>query len=212
MSQPSILDHFATLFSFDIRPFAKQVQVKRHVKIITAGEKVDHLYYLVSGQAKIVMFHENGKRSVIDFLQSDSFVGEIELLQGTRPNKDVITMQDCQLIALPLAMIREQLLNDALFLRTLCCQLSHKALKRAEENAENGSSSFRNRLARFILAMAENDLYQVAHIDAADYLHVSYRHFLYVFHDFLEQGLLQKEGKRYFLTDLDKLHDWTHPE
>ncbi|WP_099221527.1 transcriptional regulator YeiL [Listeria costaricensis] len=200
------------LFSFDVQPYAQSVHVKKAAKIMTTGEKVEQLYYLVSGQAKIVMFHENGKRSVVDFLQSGSFIGEIELLQNTCPTKDVIAMRDCQLIALPLAILRDQLLNDPLFLRALCLQLSHKALKRAEENAENGSSSFRSRLARFILTMSENGIYQVAHTDAADYLHVSYRHFLYVFHDFLEQGLLQKEGKSYYLASPEQISQWAHPQ
>ena len=67
-------------FEFDIRPFTTKAVFESGSHILQEGSEPEHLYYLVKGRAKLFLSHENGRVSLISFLDAPCFIGEIELL------------------------------------------------------------------------------------------------------------------------------------
>lgn len=72
--------NFQSIFSFDAESFIKLIHFDVDDEITMEGEIPEHLFYLVSGQAKLFITLPNGKRTLIDFFNAPCFIGEMELL------------------------------------------------------------------------------------------------------------------------------------
>lgn len=72
-------------FSFDISPYTSIVKFDSGENIFYEGEQPDSLCFLISGRAKLFLSHENGRISLINFLNAPCFAGEMELL-GAQEN------------------------------------------------------------------------------------------------------------------------------
>lgn len=152
--------NFQSIFSFDVNPLAKLIHFDVDEEITKEGEIPEHLFYLVSGQAKLFVTLPNGKRTLIDFFNAPCFIGEMELLGVHTHARSVQALVPCVCLALPLESCRSQLLNDARFLRKLSLYLGNKNLRNAASLAETKTYPLTNRLASFILLAAPNGHYK----------------------------------------------------
>lgn len=193
--------YFQSIFSFDAEPFIKLIHFDVDDEITMEGEVPEHLYYLVSGQAKLFVTLPNGKRTLIDFFNAPCFIGEMELLGVHTHSRSVQALVPCVCLALPLKSCRSQLLNDARFLRKLSLYLGNKNMRNVVSLAKTKTYPLTNRLATFILLAAPNGHYKEMHGNAAEYLGVSYRHLLFVLTDFVQKGYLEKTNKGYQVTN-----------
>ncbi|WP_088810548.1 MULTISPECIES: transcriptional regulator YeiL [Listeria] len=193
--------------SFPDEMFAKLelYTVKKNEFIVNQSNPPEKLFLLVSGKAKIKMTLENGKVSLVDFISAPSYIGELTLLGVEETPKDVIAHTNCALLALPLKENQAPLLENPTFMKNLAIFLGKKALHRTETLTESLNLPFSTRLARFILLTEENGVYYEKHTEVAEYLHVSYRHLLYVLHDLTQKGILEKVGRRYKIINRDAL-------
>lgn len=204
------IHQFHTLFSFNVLPYVELHYFQKKEMICNEGIDLPYLYYLISGKAKIYMSHKNGKVSLINFIQSPSFIGELGLIGVESVTKAVEVIEDCICLALPLKDCQHLLLQDATFLQKLCRFIGEKTITRTENHAKNYSYPFENRLAAFILLTEQNNCYTEKHTEASEYLNVSYRHLLYVLNQFCQQNYLKKEGRTYYIQNriqLEKLAD-----
>ena len=133
-----------------------------HVEVFEAKENIIHfnrpitkLRYLVKGKAKITLVHENGKRSIVHFVEPNEFIGELTFLEIEQQHKNVIAISDCICLDISLAEAKEVLLSDAKFLLTLNRYVGTKLLKRTWFNEKIQNYELKNRLAAYIL-MSEN--------------------------------------------------------
>jgi len=189
--------NFQSIYSFDVKHLTKLIQFEVDDEITVEGEIPEHLFYLVSGQAKLFVTLPNGKRTLIDFFNAPCFIGEMELLGVHTHSRSVQALVPCVCLALPLDLCRDQLLSDAGFLRKLSLYLGNKNMRNVASLAETKTYPLQNRLASFILLAAPNGHYKEMHGNAAEYLGVSYRHLLFVLADFVQKGYLVKTDKGY---------------
>lgn len=173
--------------------------------IVRFDEDIQYLFFLLDGRAKIYIVHENGKRALIQFLKKEDFIGELSLIEVEKNLKDIVAINDCTCLAIPLASAREHLLNDKLFLYNLSRYLGDKLLKRTDHYTAMQDYEFKNRLARYILQIENDGFFQEKHTETAEYVGVSYRHLLYTLNQFHEEGLLEKRGRKYFILNKEKL-------
>lgn len=192
-------------FGFDVSPDTSIVKFESMENILSEGEKPDSLYYLISGRAKLFLSHENGRISLINFLDAPCFVGEMELLGAQEAANGVTAITPCTCYRIHINQCRDKLLNDTKFLRHLCIFLSQKAIGNTRHYSKNQSYPLAVRLANFILLTSCNKLYREKHTEAADFLGVTYRHLLYVLADFVKCGYLKKTEQGYFIQDLAAL-------
>ena len=200
---------FLSTFSFNAEPFVKLIHFDVDDEITKEGEIPEHLFYLVSGQAKLFLTLPNGKRTLIDFFNAPCFIGEMELLGVHTHSISVQALVPCVCLALPLDLCRTQLLNDMLFLRKLSLYLGNKNMRNVASLAETKTYPLTNRLASFILLAAPNGHYKEMHGNAAEYLGVSYRHLLFVLADFVQKAYLEKTDKGYRIMNKEALVNLT---
>lgn len=188
-------------FGFDICPYTSIVKFNGAENILCEGEKPDSLYYLINGRAKLFLSHENGRTSLINFLNAPCFVGEMELLGAQETANGVTAITPCTCYEIHVNECRDQILNDTKFLRYLCLFLSQKAIGNTYNYSKNQSYPLEVRLANFILITSCNKTYRERHTEAADYLGVTYRHLLYVLAGFVKRGYLKKTEQGYYVQD-----------
>lgn len=195
------------LFSFPIEKFIEVHEYKRDEWIIREGMRPDFLFYVIEGKAKIYVTHQNGKVSVINFINAQEYIGEMELLNEVYYTKGIQTSTKTICFAIPFHQCRTQMLEDATFLRELTKFLSVKATKMAAKYSQSLAFPLENRLADFIMQTAHEDVYKEKHVTVCDFLGVSYRHLLHVFAQFCDKGYLKKEGHQYRIQQYHKLNE-----
>ncbi|CDO04726.1 Regulatory protein YeiL [Oceanobacillus picturae] len=193
------------LFSASVEAYLEVHEYQRDDWIIQEGTRPDFLYYVVEGKAKIYITHQNGKVSLINFINANEFIGEMELLHDVYYTKGIQASTKTICFALPMHYYRRQLMEDAKFLRELTRFLSVKATQMAMKYTQSLAFPLENRLADFILQTADNGIYKEKHVTVCDYLGVSYRHLLHVLTQFTEKHYLQKDGRKYHIEQYDAL-------
>ncbi|MDQ0859737.1 transcriptional regulator YeiL [Bacillus sp. V2I10] len=195
------------LFSFPIEEFIQVHEYKRDEWIIQEGMRPDFLFYVIEGKAKIYVTHQNGKVSLINFINTNDYIGEMELLNEVYYTKGIQTSTKTVCFALPFHHCRAQMLEDARFLRELTKFLSVKATQMAAKYSQSLAFPLENRLADFILQTAAEEVYKEKHVTVCDFLGVSYRHLLHVLVQFCDKGYLQKEGRHYRIQQHNPLYE-----
>lgn len=195
----------AEYFDFDVRHYLKLFEFEAEEHIFKEGTKPNYLYYLIEGKAKLYLTHANGKVSLINFITSPSFLGEMELLEAQKTANAIKATSKCICYGIDINACKTQLLSDVKFLNYLCAFLSKKAIANTSNYTKNQSYTLENRLANFILMTSHENIYREKHTEASEYLGVSYRHFLYVLSAFCQEGILKREAYGYRIIDLKRL-------
>ncbi|WP_188455503.1 transcriptional regulator YeiL [Virgibacillus oceani] len=195
----------AHLFSFPVEEFMEVREYQRDDWIIQEGMRPAFLFYVLEGKAKIYITHQNGKVSLINFINENEYIGEMELLHDVYYTKGIQALTKTVCIALPMHYYRTKLLEDTKFLRELTRFLSVKATLMAAKYSQLLAFPLENRLADFILQTADEGVYKEKHVVACDYLGISYRHFMHVLTQFCNKGYLQKEGRTYLIKQFNSL-------
>lgn len=197
----------AHLFSFPVEEFMEVHEYQRDEWIIQEGTRTNFLFYVMEGKAKIYVTHQNGKVSLINFINANDYIGEMELLNEVYYTKGIQALTKTVCFALPIHRCRTQLLEDAKFLRELTKFLSIKATIMATKYSQSLAFPLENRLADFILQTADEGIYKEKHVTVCDYLGVSYRHLLHVLTQFCDKGYLQKVGRYYQIKQYHSLYE-----
>lgn len=188
-------------FSRDRLAEARLVHIAAGEFIVRPAERPVYLFWLARGRAKLYATLPNGRVSLIDFFRAPCFIGEIELVNASHEPRAVQAIEDCWCLALPVKQCRTSLLDDAVFLRLLCVTLSQKNYRNIVSLTQNQSFPLANRLAAFILLTQHNNVYREKHTQVAEYMGVSYRHLLFVFAQFCDDGLLEKSSAGYVIKN-----------
>jgi CRP/FNR family transcriptional regulator, putaive post-exponential-phase nitrogen-starvation regulator len=192
-------------FSFDITPFIQVYEFEKGEFIFHEQSYPDYLYYMIEGNAKLYITHKNGKVSLIDFLTSPTWMGEIELLNAERYSKGIQTVTKTTCFAIPVREVKDKLLTDPKFLKMLCLFLSKKTTNMTAKLTQNQAYPLENRLALFILLSSDQQFYKEKHTEVCEYLGVSYRHLLYVLAQFHEAGFITKKNRGYIISNKEAL-------
>ena len=205
MEQSDEIKTLQNIFEVDISPYVTLREFEPDEFMIQEGECPEYLYYLMEGRAKLFLSQENGKISLINFIEAPCFIGEMELLDESRLPQGVKAISLCRCYQIEISRCRELLLQDVKFLRYLCAFLSEKATQNTNNYMCNQSYPLKVRLAEFILKMAVNGYYREPHTEVAEFLGVTYRHLLYVLAQLVEDGILEKTRLGYKVADEEKL-------
>ncbi|NLL75811.1 MAG: transcriptional regulator YeiL [Clostridiales bacterium] len=200
-------NHFplTDFFNFDITPYASVVQFESGEMIMQEGTAPAYLYYLINGRAKLLLSHDNGRMSLINFLNAPCFIGEMELIGAQNMSNGVTAITICTCYAININSSRNKILKDVKFLSHLCLFLGQKAIGNTYNYSRNQSYPLDVRLANFILLTAQNGHYREKHTESSEFLGVTYRHLLYVLADFVKRGILIKTNSGYYINDVTYL-------
>lgn len=166
-------------------------------KIVDSFSEIRHLRCLVEGKAKITLVHDNGRESIVDFLRTGDYIGELTLLEIEKQPKDVIAISSCICLSVSIESSKHIIEKDPEFLLRMSRFLAAKHLRRTWYYVKGMRYEVKNRLAAYILLTENQGVYRQKHTETADFLNVSYRHLLHTISQFLDDGTLTKEGRSY---------------
>lgn len=198
---------FQNFFSFDIAPYIQVCEFEKGEFIFHEGSLPEYLFYMVEGKAKLYVTHQNGKRSLINFITSPSFIGEVELLNAQKYTRGIQTVTKTICFSLPYQDCKQKLFADSVFLRELCIFLGNKMARTTTRFSQTQAYPLENRLAAFILMSSDENFYKEKHTEISEYLGVSYRHLLYTFSQFCQSKIIKKSGKGYDIIDKKRLQE-----
>lgn len=180
-----------------VLPYVRVELFEASENIVYFDKPIRYMRYLITGKAKISLIHEDGKRTIIDFIGPSEFIGELSFLEIEEHPKDVVALSACLCLSVPLDLIKTNLMSDAKFLLDLSRYIGSKLLKRTWFNTKNQNYELKNRLAAYILMSESEGIYKERHTETAEFLGVSYRHLLYTLKVFQEEQLIVKQKRGY---------------
>jgi CRP-like cAMP-binding protein len=176
--------------------------------IYKISSQVTKCYFILSGTAKIYIDHNNGRRSILDFVGTNDWLGELSLFGEEEDIKENRVLQEITCLEFDVNVLRELCKENASVSFYFATYISKKLLSRSYRMSESLNYSLDKRLATFILQYQQCGRYDIPHTDVAEYLNVSYRHVLYVMKQFRELGILWKDKKKgYSIVDINKLKE-----
>lgn len=186
LETPAAIVSYAALFEFEPKEM-----------VLNLGEDSEYLYFILQGRAKIYMVHENGKRSLLQFISNGDMIGELSLLEVEKQTKDIMAVDKLTCLVIPLSVARSVLLKDNQFMNYLSKYLAEKLLVRVNHFTSGQNYELKYRLATYILKVEVDGMYMEKQTETAEFLGVSYRHLFHTLKQFQQLGLLIKEGKKY---------------
>ncbi|SMP60224.1 cyclic nucleotide-binding domain-containing protein [Anoxynatronum buryatiense] len=163
--------------------------------IIYANRLVPRLYLLMKGKAKISVTHEDGGSSIVYFVKPNELIGELSLIDIEDRPKDVISIGTSLCLSVPMDVAKSTLIKDAQFMLDMSRYIGTKLIERTWFNAKQQHYELKYRLAAYILLCECDGIYNEKHTQSAEYLAVSYRHFLHTLSQMKAEGLIKKEKK-----------------
>ena len=181
---------------------------RKNENIYNVNSNPVYCYFILSGTAKIYIDHKNGRRSILDFVGKNDWLGELSLFYKETDIKENRVLQDIECLEFEMNQLRKLCKDNAKVSFYFASYISNKLLARSYRMSESMNYSLSRRLAAFILQYQQNGVYSIPHTDVSEYLNVSYRHVLYVIEQFGKLGVLYKnKGKEYIISDIEKLKD-----
>lgn len=91
------------------------VKIARHDHAYTCGDQDGMVYFIVSGQIKLLMLAPDGKECILAIHTAGDIFGELCLSGATTRAETAIAMEETELKQIPSASFFERLQRDALF-------------------------------------------------------------------------------------------------
>lgn len=192
------------LFSQNISKYLDLFSFKKGDFLINEGECSEYLFFLVSGTIKVFSYSTSGKVMYLSHFNSFEIIGEACSLWQKSPTASVQATSKVYCIGISMKY-RQLLLNDIIFLRYICENLSERLSYMNNTTCTNLYESLESRLASFILRTEKNGVFSYNLTECAELLCASYRHLLRVVNLFCNTNILSKNGKSYTILDRDYL-------
>jgi len=173
------------------------------------GEALRHLYFVVSGKAKVLLSLSDGKQLLLAYFISRGIIGDIELMTDEQArNPTLATLQAVtrfECIALPIEEYRTILKNNIAFVNYVGKELAEKLIGRAINGAITTLQPLETRLCAYIFQTAKNGEFSETLTEVAVMVGASYRHLLRSLNQLCESGILIKKGRAYRIIDRQAL-------
>ena len=192
--------YYKEIFSDAMREHAELFLCERGEILLKQNSRNEYLYYLPHGRCKVSYLTANAKTIIVNQLKGPCLIGEMELF-NEKESFTVESLEESLLVGFPLADCENTLKEDVRFLQHVCLELSVKERNNARRLLHAFSYPLKNRLARFILDYAEDDILRIKKVTIAESLGVSYRHLESVMNDLVCQSILKKEKLLYRIAD-----------
>lgn len=214
INNPKLVDKYINkyniddIFSTSMREHMELFYFKRNEYICKEDENIDYLFFFVEGKAKIYISLKNGKSLLINFYYPFMVLGDLELINLTKATTNMEVIEDAYCIGLPFKQVRDELLNDAKFLRFICSSLGNKMDTSSRNGTINLLYPLENRLASYMMATRGSGnriQFDETLTEIAELLGTSYRHLLRTINNLINKGILKKCEYGYEVIDEEML-------
>lgn len=199
------------IFDLDVAQHCRLFQYERGELICENGADVEYLLFMVKGEAKVYTLLENGKSYLLRFEKPMIVYGDIEVLFDQVYSANVEAMNSCCCLGIPIGYIRRYCLDNPVFLKYVIGTLSARLDAISHMSTSNLLLPLKNKFASYLMAHKEpnnhNVVIQRSYVNLADQLGATYRHLSRVMSDMTDEGLIERNGKKFVLIDLETLSE-----
>jgi CRP-like cAMP-binding protein len=171
------------------------------------GDSLTHIYFFLTGKAKVYSLLSNGKSYLHTFYNQFEIIGDVEFVNHLSIKTNIQAITEVYCLLLPLNQCHDTLYNDCKFLRAACSHLANKLDITGQLNSHNLLYPLDERLAAYIINSTTNDLFSENLTYLSELLGTSYRHLLRTLKFFCEKGYLKKEKYGYKIIAPSQLSD-----
>jgi CRP/FNR family cyclic AMP-dependent transcriptional regulator len=139
--------------------------------LMTAEQVGEVVYFIVEGTVKVHIEQESGSDVIVAILGPGEIIGEMSALGQTTRSASVVTLESSTLLWMDCAAFQSCLLKSPELSYNLACTLAER-LRRANEKVETlATQSVESRIARQLVAFAE----QYGEMKAGDDIYLNLR-------------------------------------
>lgn len=186
--------------------------VRFHPKELLYPEKeaISQVYFFISGHLKICANLSSGQTLLLRFYNSFHFIGDLELYEMASPANTIEAATECLCIAFSIAGIRQRLFSDTRFLNFISRSLAEKLAASSQNSAINILYPLEKKLASYIYVVGtrkkDGNGRTMIFFDenltlTSELLGTSYRHLHRTLREFLNNGILGRQGSAYIVSD-----------
>ncbi|WP_151734869.1 Crp/Fnr family transcriptional regulator [Paenibacillus tengchongensis] len=193
-----------------------QMELRRYgdgEAICTVGERLEHMFILVSGKLKIHTLQRNGKSMLVRFARPMYIIGDVELLRQYPVKNEVDSVGESLLLIASRKLLLKEMEENTALLRFMVGELSHKLYTLGQTSAMNQLYPVENRFASYLMSLFADSVgsQRVEEIrtssltETAELLGTSYRHLNRVVRALIEQGIIERRNGRLIVRDEARL-------
>lgn len=208
------LNHYLNKYSLnkylniDLLKSCKLYIFEKNEYICSLNEKLEYMYFLVKGKAKVTTLLSSGQSLLLCFNNPLSIIGDLELLDNPYTDCNVVTLERCICIAIPIWSIHKYGYDDSVFLRFIISSLEKKLRNNSIYSSINILYPLENRFASYLLSVLPSNsnlltIEGVNHI--SELLGSSYRHLNRVIKMLVDNNVIKKNRNEIQVLDLKKL-------
>ena len=175
--------------------------------ILKEGNKLDGIYFQVTGRTKVTSSIETGKSLLLRFCHPHAIFGDIELLQKIEIQSQVEAVEETSLLFLDKLSVELYLMKDPLFLGELSKHLSYKLQTCTTASRVNLLATVEARFASYLLTTRDIHNHFGKEIttnqteEIASLIGTTHRHLNRIILSFLKKKIIKKEKKILIVLD-----------
>lgn len=197
---------------------SRREQYDRGNILFHKGDPCHGFHLIQKGQVKLAFVSADGNQKVVDILREGNTFGEAVMFMKKPYVLMAQALTDCQLIHVSKDAIFQEIERDREFCLNLIAGLSHRLHHLIKELELHSLCSGKERIIGYLLGEIEQAGDATPHGAVvvqlqthkgtiASRLSLTQEHFSRVLHELVHDGMIQVEGRRILIPDVDRLRD-----
>ncbi|MDR0270840.1 Crp/Fnr family transcriptional regulator [Paenibacillus sp.] len=208
------IKQFETIYHY---PFTSDNLKEIHIQsynadetILTVGDHIAGLYFLISGSYYVTSPESNGKELLLRRSTAPSILGDIEIFQQCTVQSNCRAIETCYFLFVPLSFYEKTLKFDAAFTELLLKELSFKLKTCTTLSRVNALASVSVKLAAYLCTIqsksVNNDYLTVQNVQhVADLIGTTNRHVNRILKKWADDRIIERTDESIKILDIGKL-------
>jgi CRP/FNR family transcriptional regulator len=162
---PSFLQQYPLLDAFDeealylIMPLVHIQNIHKDYLLFSQGDSSDKLYFVVEGWFKAEKIAADGRQTTLRFIGPGELINELSVFSKIDNEVSVVAMEDAKLFYFSQHDVEQWLKENSNFSRAVIARQANRIQHLLGQIEDLSLHTVDVRLARFLLAQAENDVW-----------------------------------------------------
>ncbi|KZZ83511.1 hypothetical protein AS29_015865 [Bacillus sp. SJS] len=183
--------------------------------LCSKGDKLEHMYFLLSGKVKIYTISPEGKTLIVRFKTPMAVIGDIEYIKKRDVFNTVEAVTEGIMAGVSFQEISEFADSDPAFLRFLLEEVTHKFYTESHSSSLNMLYPVEVRLASYLLSISSDgegsmfykEMKTSSLQEIADLIGTSYRHLNRVIQKLAAEEMIERRNGNLRIKDAAKLRE-----
>ena len=182
--------------------------------ILTTGEDIDGLYFLLEGKYYVSSLEITGKELLLRYSKVPSILGDIEVFEQCEVQSNCIAAQPCEFMFIPISTFESYLQHDAQFMKLLLKELAYKLKTCTTSSRVNALSPVSVRLAAYYCTVASGNsnseyIFAGSLDEVASLIGTTKRHLNRILKQWHDEGTINRQGETIQFLNWDAIRRYS---